>query len=228
LLPQKVAHQMEFQAAHPDVDVIFGPVSLEHWSEQGVRRELVPIPEPHDVWILLACWRLPQTGASLWRKRAILDVGGWSRDQPCCQEHELYLRLIIGGNRFAYCQAGGAIYRQWSDATVCRRDIAEVHRRRLAIEKTAEDFLRWTQQLTTRRLRAISQARFEIARIAWEYDRAFASRVFQKLRKTDPDFRPVGPAASLAYRIAFRWLGFESAESLAAEKRSVLRHWLRS
>ncbi len=164
---------------------------------------------------------MPQTGALLWRKQAIVDVGGWKHDQPCCQEHELYLRLIIGGKRFAYCPTGGAVYRQWSDSTVCRRDIAEVHRRRLAIEQAAEDHLRSTKQLTVKRLRAISQARFEIARSAWQYDPAFARRILQEVRETDPDFRPVGPAAPIAYRLAFRWLGFEAAETLAANKRKV-------
>ena len=32
-----------------------------------------------------------QTGAPLWRRQAICEVGGWKPDQPCCQEHELYI-----------------------------------------------------------------------------------------------------------------------------------------
>ena len=68
---------MEFLALHPQTDVVFGPVTLEHWTQSEVRRELLPIPEPHDPWVLLARWYLPQTGSSLWRKQAILDVGGW-------------------------------------------------------------------------------------------------------------------------------------------------------
>src|SRR5262249_31108979 len=131
LLPEKIAQQMQYVSAHADLDIVFGPVTLEHWSEQDSRCELLPIPEPHDLWILLAAWRLPQTGALLWRKQAIIDVGGWKPDQPCCQEHELYLRMLIGGKRFAHLPTNGAIYRQWSEATVCKRDIGEVHRRRL-------------------------------------------------------------------------------------------------
>src|SRR5262249_17978259 len=122
LLPEKVAKQMSFLVTRPDVDMVFGPVILEHWSQHDCRRELLAIPEPHDPWVLLASWQLPQTGAFLWRKQAILDVGGWKHDQPCCQEHERYLRLIIGGKEFAYCPSGGAVYRQWSDKTVCRKD----------------------------------------------------------------------------------------------------------
>src|SRR5262249_51818954 len=133
LLPDKVARQMEFLAGHPETDVVFGPATWEYWSEFDTRRELLPIPEPHDHWVLLASWRLPQTAAPLWRTQAIIDVGGWKADQPCCQEHELYLRLLINNKRLVYCPTNGAVYRQWSDKTVCKRDIKEVHRRRLTI-----------------------------------------------------------------------------------------------
>ena len=169
LLRDKISKQMEFLLAfREEPDVIFSPVTLEHSSQRDCRRELLEIPEPHDIWVLLASWRLPQTGAALWRKQAILDVGGWKQDQACCQEHELYLRLMMAGKLFAYYPEGGAVYRQWSTCTVCRRDPAEVHRRRLAIEQAAEDHLRATHKLIPRRLRAISQARFEIARSAWQ------------------------------------------------------------
>jgi hypothetical protein len=40
-------------------------------------------------------------------------------EQPCCQEHELYLRLLVGDRRFAHHHPkNGAIYRQWSNETV--------------------------------------------------------------------------------------------------------------
>jgi GT2 family glycosyltransferase len=228
LLSDKISGQIRFlSASRPEPDVIFGPVVLEHWSQRCHRRERLEIPEPHDPWVLLASWRLPQTGASLWRKQAILDVGGWKREQPCCQEHELYLRLIIGGKRFAYCPAGGAVYRQWSDNTVCRQDMAEVHRRRLTIEQDAEDYLRRTQQLTPKRLQAISQARFEIARSAWQYDPEFAHKILQIVRDTHPKFEPLGPAAPVTYRWVFQLLGFQTAEKLAAIKR-VAANCLRS
>jgi glycosyltransferase involved in cell wall biosynthesis len=219
LLHDKIAQQMEFLAAHPEPDVIFGPVTIEHWSERDARRELLPIPQPRDLWVLLASWGLPQTGAPLWRKQAILDVGGWKHDQTCCQEHELYLRLLIGEKRFAHHPTNGAIYRQWSAETVCKRDISEVHRRRLEIEQRLEDHLRGTNQLTPERLRAINQARFQIARIAWQYDSSFARKIMDQVRNLDPKFSPTGAAAPARYRLVFHSLGFQTAESLAAMTR---------
>jgi glycosyltransferase involved in cell wall biosynthesis len=223
LLPEKVTQQVGFVVQHPEVDIVIGPTTMEFWSEEGVRRQPIAIPEPYDYWTMLASWKLPQTGAPLWRRNAILDVGGWKRNQPCCQEHELYLRLLIGGKKFSYHSSGGAIYRQWSDQTVCRRDISEVHRRRLEIERNLEEFLSRTGQLTPMRLRAISQARFEMARIAWQYDRSFATRMMEEVRKSDPDFSPTGEAAPSHYKLVFRACGFNFAEGLAAAARDVFR-----
>jgi hypothetical protein len=212
----KVARQMEFLAAHPSTDVVFGPVILEHWAETDVRREELPIPEPHDPWVLLARWYLPQTGACLWRKQAILDTGGWKNDQPCCQEHELYLRLLKAEKRFTYCSGAQAVYRQWSERTVCKRDVPEVHRRRLEIEQGAEDFLRSRGELTAARQHAINIARFEIARSEWRFDEAFASRIVTRIYETEPEFVPDGtPAAPPRYRMALRFLGFGNTERLA-------------
>ena len=116
LLPEKIEGQMAFVAARADADVVFGAVTMAYWSKEGERHHLLPIPQPHDLWVLLARWYLPQTGALLWRRQALVDLGGWKPDQPCCQEHELYLRALIAGKRFAYCATNGAVYRQWSEA----------------------------------------------------------------------------------------------------------------
>jgi glycosyltransferase involved in cell wall biosynthesis len=225
LLPDKIARQMEFAAAHPDVDVVFGPVTVEHWSEHDTRRELLPIPEPpHDLWVLLASWRLPQTGAPLWRRQAIVDAGRWKPDQPCCQEHELYLRLLIQGKRFAYHPTNGAVYRQWSNETVCKKDISQVHRRRLEIEQRLEDYLREKEQLTQERLCAINQTRFQIARIAWQYDPDFAQEIMDQVQSLDPRFSPTGAAAPAHYRLIFHSLGFRTAEMLASTIRKRMWH----
>ncbi len=216
LLPDKVAQQMEFLAIHPATDVVFGPVTLEHCSENGTRRELLPIPEPHDFWILLARWHLPQTGASLWRKPAILDVGGWKSDQPCCQEHELYLRLLMAGKRLDYCPSNGAIYRQWTTDSVCRRDPRQLHQRTLEILQKERAFLDEREELTTDRLNAINQMRFTMARGIWKYDRCAAAKIVADVRQLQPDFRPDSRGCKLSYRILYRCFGFATAEQVRA------------
>jgi len=129
--------------------------------------------------------------------------------------------LLIANKRFAYHPTNGAVYRQWSTQTVCRRDISEVHRRRLQIEQCLEDHLRATKQLTRERLRAINQARFQIARTAWGYDAAFAGNIVDGVQKLDPTFSPKGDAAPVLYRGFFHLLGFRRAERLASVARRL-------
>ena len=221
LRPEKIAQQTEFLETHPDTDIVYGPCTLEYWSGKETRRELLPIPEADDLWVLLARWYLPQTGAPLWRRESILEVGGWKPDQPCCQEHELYLRLLMAGKQWSFCPSNGAIYRQWSEQTVCKRDKPEVRRQRLQIEQRAETFLMERNELTPERRWAINQARFEMARIAWQHDSNEAIGIMTTIRRSDPGFQPAGTAAPAHYRMIYRTLGFRAAETVADCLRSV-------
>ena len=223
LEPHKVAGQVEALAGLPEADVVYGPVKQEFWSGGvATHRRTLAIKGPHDPWVLLARWFLPQTGSPLWRRQAIVDVGGWKMDQPCCQEHELYLRLLKAGKRFHYTDAGGAIYRQWSDQTVCTKNVPEVHRRRMAITDAAETHLNETSVMTAERQYAINMGRFETARSAWQYDRSYARQLVQKIWETDRGFVPTGPAAPKSYQLMLRALGFPLTEAIAGWRRSFM------
>ncbi len=219
LFPGKVEAQMRFAAGHPGAGVIFSPVVMEYWEGEQSRQELLPIPEPHDLWILLARWYLPQTGAPLWRRAAVVQVGGWRPEQPCCQEHELYLRLLMGGQRFVYCPDAGAVYRQWSEGTVCKRNKPQVWEKRLEILGAAERFLAERGEQTAARRWAINQARFETARSAWGVNRKLAEQAIASIRASDAAFEPAGEAAPRSYTWVYRCLGFEAAEQVAAFRR---------
>lgn len=221
LQPDKIRNQIPWLERAPDTDVLFSPVILEHWSGERSWLERLPIPEPHDLWVLLARWYLPQTGGPLWRRQAVVDVGGWKPDQPCSQEHELYLRLLMAGKRFTYCPETGAVYRQWSAQTVCQRDRPELRRRVLEILQREEDFLKARGELAPARAWAINVARFEAARIAWLVDREEAREIMATVAQSQPDFVPGGVAAPRRYQLAYRFLGFDGAETVAG----WLRRW---
>ncbi len=222
LLPTKIEQQVEFLSDHSQVDVVYSPSIYEYWGETP-RQEVLPIPAPYDPWILLARWYLPQTGSPLWRKQAIVEVGGWKLNQPCCQEHELYLRLLMAGKRFEYLASAGSVYRQWSDATVCKRDLSQTQRHRLAVKDRLEQYLKAVDQLSAARQTAINQARFECARIIWLTDPAWALQIVGQIRKSQPKFLPSGAAAAPLYRASYQLLGFSAAEKIANTKRLLLR-----
>jgi glycosyltransferase involved in cell wall biosynthesis len=167
LLPDKVERQMELLAKHPEVDVVYSPISMvfERPTEAGHRFVVIPIPEPCDPWLLFVRGDLPQTGGPLWRKAALEAVGGWKNERTCYTcEYQLYLRLLIADSRFLYCPHVGAVYRQWSDDTLCRRDIPELTRQRAELIDSAEEWLASQGELTYARKTAIDQARLKIAR----------------------------------------------------------------
>lgn len=219
LLPDKIAKQVQYLAQFPQTDIVYSPSILEYYQQDKSWQEVLPIPEPHDSWILLARWYLPQTGSPLWRKQAIIDVGGWKVDQPCCQEHELYLRLLIAGKRFEYFGEAGSVYRQWSESTVCKRDQLTTHRQLLVIQDKIEEYLQYNNQLTQPRQNAINQTRFEKARMIWLSDPQWAVRVIAQIHTNSKYFMPSGSAAPKLYSLTYRFLGFAIAEKIAQFKR---------
>lgn len=219
LLPGKIEVQRDALLNNYDADVIYGPISIEWHDRDQVHTTVLDIPEPRDPWILLALWRLPQTGSPLWRKSALEEVGGWREDQSCCQEHELYLRLLMAGKRLVYDPAGGAVYRKFSGGSLSSRNISRVRVERAKIESRIERHLASVGALTEDRQLAIDQARFELARSTWPESRSQA-RLFHDSIKSRW-FRPTGPAAPALYRLAYKVLGFEGAEILAGLTRST-------
>ena len=221
LLPDKVAKQIEFLAQNPNTDIIYSPSIIQYHDTEVISKEVLSISQPHDPLILLARWYLPQTGSPLWRKEAVVSVGGWKANQPCCQEHELYLRLLQAGKKFNYCDFAGAIYRQWSELTVCKKDKTETYHRRLEITDKLEQHLVQTQQLTKLRQHQINRARFECARIIWLTDKQWANTIVARIHNTEQTFSPWGECAPQTYRLMYRWFGFEIAERIAAIKRRL-------
>lgn len=221
LLPDKVAGQLSVIKADPEIDILYGPVTVEWHRLSSVTTALLEIPEPHDPWAQLALWHLPQTGAPLFRRQALLDVGGWRDDQPCCQEHELYLRLLMARKRFRYADVGGAIYRRFETGTLSTSNMGLVWRERLKIEDRLESYLSSHAMLTNHRRWAINQARFEVARDAWDEDRTTAMAAYAAIKKSDFDFLPSGQAGPRSYRAIYRLFGFVAAERIADATRSL-------
>lgn len=211
LLPDKIEKQVEYLNRDSSMDVLFGPVLVEY-GDSG-KPEISEIPEPHDPWILLAKWKLPQTGSPLWKKTALIDVGGWKADQPCCQEHELYLRLLMANKRFQYFESSGAVY-CWRDSTVSRLDVARTYENRLKIKDRMEAYLKENEILTPLRRQALNQAKLDCARIIWQWDPVHAEQIASSIEKTDYQLI-FNNHYSFLYRWMFRTFGFSVAENLA-------------
>jgi len=214
LEPPKLAQQFAETGDGAEADAIFSPVLID---EAGalVRSTLDPA---HDIYAQWIAWELPQTGGALWRKDALVRVGGWKEDQPCCQEHELYARALMAGLRFAFAPTPHAVYRVWSESTVCRRDPRQlVHVKTQLIDKMCE-WLKARGHWTETHRRLAGRACFEMARTLAKYDVAEAAG-YHRERQARGLMLPSGPAAPLRYRFIYHTLGFGNAEKFAAATR---------
>jgi glycosyltransferase involved in cell wall biosynthesis len=221
LRPGKIEKQIEFLRTYPDCDVIYSGTTSEIMRDGRLAWEDHQVREPHDPWILLAHWELPQTGGSLWKKATLQRVGGWRVGQPCCQEHELYFRLLQAGARFAHCDGCLAIYRRWNHGVRISNIMPlEACRQRMLIMDRIEAHLKTTGQLSPARHAAINDTRHANARAIWNHDRGWARRIAERIRASNPCYAPRNhPASPLMYSIAYRLLGFETAQLLASYKR---------
>jgi glycosyltransferase involved in cell wall biosynthesis len=220
--PDKIARQVEsLENAPVDTDVLYGEVQVVEMEGDEPGKAVPTVIRGTDPWEQLVTWQLPQTGAPLWKKEAVVAVGGWKPDQPCCQEHDLYLRLLKSDRGFFYSGVTDAFYRQWSDQTVCKSNVPLVHEKRMEIVMEARHHLMESGAYTDPRKDAVCQAAFETARGAFQYDRSKARDLYRFIRRENPAFVPVGDAAPPSFRQMSKFLGYMGAEYLASFRRSI-------
>lgn len=223
LLPDKITWQLDFLEKDPSADIVYSPALFEQWTDENTPLPLrsFPLLEPHDPWLHLARWRLPQTGGSLWRKSAIIKAGLWDEELPCCQEHSLYFELLKVGAQFLHCPKSGAVYSYRIGHSVSRRDERVVQMQKLKILSCILDYLIQSRSVTPARVHAINVTRFEIARSMWCADRRMGEDIMAQIQINEPDFIPEGNAANFLYRLIYRFYGFRVTEKVAGWVRSV-------
>lgn len=209
LVRAKISRQLA-EAGSGDGDVLYGPVLVEEGGGQRVSA----LDAKADVCAQWIAWELPQTGGCLWKKTALSRLGGWNEQMPCCQEHELYLRAIKDGFAFRYTPTANAVYRIWSDTTLCRRDPRQVVHLRTALLDDLRAWMSARELWTMRHQLLAGRACFEMARTLAKYDLEEA-RAYHHERQAVGLMDLAGPAAPARYRLSYRLLGFVNSERLA-------------
>lgn len=220
LLETKVADQIAIST--DDCDLVYSPMTIEPWHDgQRGDRTVMPVSSD-DPWLLMARWQMPGTHAVMIRRSAVLEVGGWKPDQPCCQEHELFLRLLIAGKRFKFAPQTGAIYRHWSLSTVSKKNPTQALQRRLAIVDAAEQHLTATGGLDVSHRDAFAFQRIECARALYQFDESSAVELAAKAVRMHPNYKlPESSCFPRHYRLLHGTVGFRSAEVIASKVRPL-------
>jgi glycosyltransferase involved in cell wall biosynthesis len=214
LTPGKIATQLQEGGFGSEADLLYSAVIIEEVLGGAHRRYQSNLDLGRDLFAQWFAWELPQTGGCLWRRSALEELGGWRKDQPCCQEHELYARALRGGLRFRHTPSPGAIYRVWSDATLCRKDPRRVVVEKTKLIDTMREWMEARRLWTPTHAAVAGRACFEMARILAARDLAEGARYFRDRRRRGL-IHLAGPAAPAAYTLAHRLLGFRGAEMLA-------------
>lgn len=91
LHPEKVHHQLTVT----DADVIVSPHQFVYLNGNKENSKWLP----QDIWIGLLNSGLGSTSSMVWKRQALLDVGGWSTAYQSHQEYELLFRLKTAGKK---------------------------------------------------------------------------------------------------------------------------------
>jgi glycosyltransferase involved in cell wall biosynthesis/peptidoglycan/xylan/chitin deacetylase (PgdA/CDA1 family) len=219
LLPDKLSDQIQFVKQNDrEPDVVYSPFLLR---DEATRKAVSVSPTPgQEVTQHFISWTPFWTGALLLRRSALTDVGGWKEDQPCCQEHELLLRLIRKGKRFGLWNQAGAVYREHSTHTVSRKSPLQTIQIRMNLTNQCVDFVKHSGGLTADHRRALYTARMEAARGAWPFDRKYARQLARRASRAGRWWSTGSPALPMRFELASFALGFGWAEKLAERRRA--------
>lgn len=215
LLPDKIRADLAALAGGGDLAV--SPLIVRESQADGTSTDTI-IAYGSDLAADWLAWKFCQTGAALWRRDRLLQLGGWKDGLPCCQDNEVILRALMADYRVVRVGPAGAVYRIWSDDTVCRKNPSRVFEMRLQL---MEQFIGWLEQrgqFTRLRREAAGQAFFEMARGRAVNDLPAAVRFHRQMRRRGL-IHPAGPAAPARYALVYRWFGFRVAEQLARWQR---------
>lgn len=209
LLPEKISKQMECSES---ADIVYGPIIIR--SEEFKNEKISNPNTGIDIFEQWLRWNVCQTGGVLWKKNALVKIGGWNEKFDCCQDNEVCLRAIKAGLKFVFSADPGAVYRIWSEDTVCRKNP-----KRLILIKTQliDDMMEWLKfsgKLQDSHVSAAGQMTFEMARMLTRHS-IFEASAYARVCKAKGVWNPIGPAAARSFCIVMNIFGFGFAELIA-------------
>ena len=129
------------------------------------------------------------------------------------------LRALKAGLDLQFTPSARTVYRLWSDETLCHRDPTKTLLEKTRLIDEALAWLRATQQLTPTHQDAAEEVFYATSRSLMKTDAKLAQSYLQDRRQRG--LREPRPTAATpkSYCLAFKYLGFRSAERLAATAR---------
>ena len=205
LLPDKI--ERDVALLQPDrPPLLFGL----HKGATTSRSAYVAPPFSHgDAWLSFSNNRFGHTTANLFRRDAVLRVGGWDESRPFNQEYDLIARMLTEEPRVAFGDHYGTRVRR-QPGSVSAVFSSEMREARLGIDARVLNFLKGQPN----RAKAVSALEASIfLQVRQLYTRSPERSVewHHRLFGTG-GAPPVSRSNTAAYRAVYRWLGFAGAE----------------
>ena len=218
LKPDKISKQLDESGR--EHEVLFSPIIEETWKGDSLQTTRISqLDERIDNMTHWLSWHVCQTGAALWRRRSIVHIGGWNEAQPCCQDNEIMLRAQQAGLNLKLTPTARAVYRLWSDDTLCHRNPMMTLLEKTRLIDQALAWLGETKQLTSAHIAAAEEVFYATSRTLAKTDRKAANRYLKERQKRGLGKPHPTAATPRSYCLAFKCFGFNGAEQLASTAR---------
>lgn len=217
LAPDAVERKM---AAADHADAIYGSMELRHYrGDAVVSTQVFRAVEYDDQLAAAFLWKFPNTSSFMFRKSAVLAAGGWNEAIRSCTDYDLYFRLLLSGARVRPAADSLSVYRYWHAGQASLQDVFRQTTTRLQVMWSAMEVLDRSNRGTPAARAAFTNAALGVIRVLYATDPERAAIEHERLRTWDPSLDPRPPFFSRGYRVAYRVLGFEGAERVAAAAR---------
>lgn len=210
ILPDKISGQVQLAERHASPGLIVG--DFEQVMPNGL---LLPALALHDQpWMALIRTRMGTTSANLWKRDALVGVGGWNEQLGSSQDYELMFRLLKQGTPVAWDPRIRTYVLKRASGSISQTGVRANWDRYIALRHDMKEYLsaadpnRYATEIETLR-----QYIFMALRIIAAEDLPKALTTYK--RSIGTGFRPqVSRAITERYAALHNLLGFATTERL--------------
>ena len=196
------------QITSQDADIVVSPHIFQFLDGKKEKSKWLPA----DLWIGMLNSGLGSTSSMLFKRQALLEVGGWSLDYQTHQEYELLFRLVRAGKKVRMDEHWNTIVRQRKQGSITITSSSFRAAEGLKLRESMWNHLKDNGWDTPERFEAFRQYIFRQLRGLYRQDREMAIHVYRKYFSSIP-FSPKEVTVP-GYSILYKLLGFERTESL--------------
>ena len=205
-------HKIKNQLTYGEADVVVSPHTYQFLSGKKVSSAW----EPDDIWAALIAGHLGSTSSMLWRRSALVEMGGWNENYDRNQEYELLFRLMKAGYKVACCSDNLTLVRERRHGSITKTTRLKPWFG-INLREDIWSYLNQHALTTPGRYDAFRKFIFKNMRALYLVDPDGAKKLHVKYF-TDPPYSPTIPYIPF-YTKLYKSLGFERTEKLIAQYR---------